>query len=140
MDIGNDLQDVQNTLDSIDATVLQLQSTISSVDSILQLVYSFLNPGTTKEAIEHFTQILKTVVFTVVVLVSGLLSFLVSGVVGTILPVRRPFFFVIFLASIIGVFGSLLLLAKLFVLDELESSGNELADAILNNSPEESMF
>jgi len=136
-DLSNTISNLDNTISNMDSLVNEVSGVVSGVDttvqsinSILSLIFSFLNPGTTREAIEHFTQILKTIVFAVVIFVSGLLSFVISGALKIFLPMKYTFSLIVFLLSIVGVVGALMLLSKLYVLDTLDSSGQELANVI----------
>ena len=116
-DFNETISNLDNTISNLDNLVTEVDTTVQSFNSILSLIFSFLNPGTTREAIEHFTQILKTIVFTVVLFVSGLLSFVISGALKIFLPMKYTFSLIVFLLSIVGVVGALMLLSKLYVLD-----------------------
>ena len=127
-------ENIESITQDIGSLVNDLQGTVAGINNLLITIFRYINPGTSKEAIEHFTQIIKAIVYVVTVFVSGILSFSVSGALKVFLPMTRTFSFVIYISSLVGVFVALFLLAHLYLIRTLESSGNELAQAIINTN------
>lgn len=131
--LQNSINSLQTTVNTIGSTVTKIDSTISNVNKLLLMVFSYLNPGTTKDAVEHLIAILKTLVYIITIFSASIVTFIISGALKVLLPMRYTIFFITLLLSVVGIFMGLLLLAQLYVLNALDKSGQDLITSVTQN-------